>query len=577
MGKNKPFFEAVEHFTIKNLLNYSAEKYSNNIAFVKKVVEEGEKKYKNITYSELKKDVDAFGNKIASEKMEDRRIAVIGNNSYEWAVVFLSCPSGISLTIPLDKGLTKEELESCLIRSKADTIVFDKSVLENVEFVKENKQTFLKKYICIDKTENYEYFYDYIDEGNRLFKEGKDYFTNVEVDPDKLAILLFTSGTTSKSKAVMLTNRNLTSNVYAMNLVEDIKQTDVNLAFIPYHHAFGCTAILVFLSCGAKTAFCDGLRHIPENLREYKVTVFVCVPLLIETMYKKVEKEVARQGKTKLIKTMRKVCNCLEKVGIKIRRKIFKPIIDNLGGHLRLFIVGAAPLDKKVAIAFNELGIETVQGYGLTETAPVIAAENFKRKRAGSCGFPMLNDEIKIINKNDEGIGEITVKGPNVMLGYYEDEEKTKEVLKDGWFHTGDLGYIDKEGYLFITGRKKDVIVLKNGKNVYPDEIECLINGIEGIKENMVFGFEQDDDLVVTAKVVYDEEVVKEKYPNSTIKELEKVFWEKIKEVNKKLPTYKYVKKMILTKDSLIKTTTAKVKRNIEIAKTMKEEKKKNK
>lgn len=323
----------------------------------------------------------------------------------------------------------------------------------------------------------------------------------------------------------------------------------------------------MFLSKGVKNVFCDGLRHVQENMKEYKVTVFVCVPLLIEAMYKKIEAGIEKKGKTKLVNNAKKVSNFLLKFGIDIRRKLFKDVLNELGGELRFIVSGASGLDKKVAKGLNDLGILTVQGYGLTETSPVLAAENIKAIKYGSIGYPIPGVEIKIDSPNEEGIGEIIAKGPNVMLGYYEDEEATNEVIKNGWFHTGDLAYIDKDGIIFIAGRKKNVIVLKNGKNIYPEELEQLINNLPYVAESMVYGEEKDDDLVVSVKIVYNKEYVKEKHNDMSEEEFRNIVWQDIKEINSKLPKYKYMKKLILTDEPMIKTTTQKVKRNLELEK----------
>ena len=390
-----------------------------------------------------------------------------------------------------------------------------------------------------------------------------------------MAILLFTSGTTSKSKAVMLSNTNIASNVYAMLLVEDMRPTDNNLAFLPFHHIFGSTCMIVMIAIGAKTAFPDGLRYVAQNLREYKVSLFVGVPLLVEAIYRNIEKEVEKKGKTKTINTAKKISNALLKCHIDVRRKMFKSVLDALGGNMRFIISGGAPLDKKVAKGFNELGIDLVQGYGLTETAPVISAENFKKKKSGSIGFPMDNVEVEIVDKDENGIGELRVKGPNVMLGYYKDIEQTKSVIKDGWFYTGDLGYLDKDGFLFITGRKKDLIVLKNGKKVFPEEIEILVNRLDEVEESFVYGLPDKDDknnVKIAVKIVYNKEAVKRKHSEMSEKELEEYLWSKIKDINKTLPMYKYIKHITITDEPLIKTTTNKIKRKEELDKILEKE-----
>ena len=404
---------------------------------------------------------------------------------------------------------------------------------------------------------------------------GEKEYIETEIDENIMNVLLFTSGTTSMSKAVMLCQKNIASNIYAMQCVEDIRETDTNIAFLPFHHIFGSTCILMMLACGVRTVFPDGLKYIKQNLKEYKVTIFVGVPVLVEAMYKAVEKEVAKQGKTKLINIATKVSNLLLKCKIDVRRKLFKQVIDGLGGELRMIIEGGAAADPKISKAFNSLGVMVVQGYGLTETAPVIIAENPNELRLGSVGKPMINDRVEIENKDEKGIGEIKVKGPNVMLGYYEMPEETERVLRDGWFYTGDLGYIDKDGYVFITGRSKNMIVLKNGKKVFPEELELLINRMELVEESMVFGLpskEDKNDIKLSVKVVYNEEAAKEKYDGKSEEELYQIIWNEIKELNKTFPNYKHIKNMILTKEELIKTTTKKIKRFEEMKLILKEE-----
>ena len=406
-----------------------------------------------------------------------------------------------------------------------------------------------------------------IKNGESLVLSGDTKYENHIIVPNELATIIFTSGTTSMSKAVMLSNYNIASNIYNMDMCEKILSTDVNMAFLPFHHTFGSTGLLLFLSHGATNVFCDGLRHIQENLKEYHVTVFVCVPLLLEAMYKKINIQIEKQKKTRIIKFAKIISNFLLKFKIDIRRKIFKQILDNLGGELRFVISGASAIDKKVAKGFNDFGILTIQGYGLTETSPVLAAENEKSIRYGSVGLPLPEMEIKINNPNEDGIGEIIAKSPSLMLGYYEMPEETNAVIKNSWFHTGDLGFIDKDGYIFITGRQKNVIVLKNGKNIYPEEIELLINNLPYVSESMVFGMPKDDDLVVSVKIVYNKDYINQKYPNISEQELRDIIWKDVKNINSNLTNYKHIKNLIITDEPMIKTTTQKVKRFEEIKK----------
>ena len=566
--KRERYFEATEFENIKEIIYHSSEKYGENTAFILKHKEDKKVEYENISYKRLLEEVNALGTKLFDLGYQNKRIAIVGRNRYEWVLTHLANLLGGIVSIPLDKELQMAELESCLARSQADVVVFDEKYIDNIEEIKKRNNTNLQEYICMSQKENYLDIHNLMEEGKKLLEAGNQNYIHTEIDSYKMNILLFTSGTTSKSKAVMLSQNNIASNVYAMQLVEGFYTTDVNLAFLPFHHIFGSTEIIVMLACGVATAFPDGLRYVAQNLKEYKVSVFVGVPLLVEAIYKKVEEGIEKQGKTKLVNFVKKLSNLLLKFHVDIRKKLFKDILNELGGHMRFVISGGAPLDKRVAKGFNELGIKLVQGYGLTETSPVIAAENEKKVKYGSIGVPMDNVEVEFENKDENGIGELKVKGPNVMLGYYENPEATKEVLKEGWFYTGDLGYMDKKGFLFITGRKKDMIVLKNGKKVFPEELELLINRLDEVEECMVFGMPDNkdkNDVKLSVKVVYNKEYVKEKYPNIEKEELEKIIWEKIKEINKTFPPYKYIKNMILTDKELIKTTTKKIKRNEEM------------
>ncbi len=565
-------YHAQEFNNIKEIIYNSVEKYSRNIAFVIKHTENKKVEYKNITYKQLLEDINKLGTAVYSLGFKGKRIAVIGRNSYGWAIAHLSNLLGGNVSVPLDKDLQYDELESSLIRSKADMIFFDKKYEEKISQIKEKNNTNLKEYVCFEEAEGFKNISELLKIGNEKINSGKTDFINAKIDENKMAILLFTSGTTSKSKAVMLSQKNIASNVYAMQCVEAIYSTDTNIAFLPFHHIFGSTCMVVMLAYGVRTVFPDGLRYIKKNLNEYGVSVFVGVPVLVEAIYKTIMKEVQKQGKTKLVNIATKISNFLLKLHIDLRRILFKSIINELGGKLRFVISGGAPADSKIAKGFNDLGIEVVQGYGLTETSPVIAAENKRCMKAGTVGIPMLNVKLEIENPDENGIGEIRVKGPNVMLGYYENEEATKEVLKDGWFYTGDLGYLDKNGCLAITGRSKNLIVLKNGKKVFPEELETLVNRLELVEECMVYGMpdEKDkNDVKLSIKVVYNKEIVKEKYSDKTEEELYKFIWTEIKEINKTLPRYKYIKGMILTDEELIKTTTKKVKRQEEMKKIM--------
>lgn len=562
-----------EFNNIKEIIYNSANIYADEIAFIIKHQEEKNKTYENITYKSLLEQINFLGTKLFDMGLKNKRIAVLGRNRYEWVLGHLTNLLGGIITIPLDKDLQIDELENSLIRSKADAIYFDEKYIEKIEEIKSRNNTNIKNYICMSKLTGYNDIHTLKEEGKKLLEEGNKEYISTKIDKNAMNILLFTSGTTSKSKAVMLSQENIASNIYAMQKVEDIRSTDSNLAFLPMHHIFGSTCLIMMLACGVKTSFPDGLRYVSQNLKEYEVSVFVGVPLLVEAIYNKIVKEIDKQGKTKLIKIAIKISNFLLKFHIDIRRKLFKQIIDQLGGKMRFVISGGAPLDPKVQKGFIDLGIDMVQGYGLTETSPVIAAENKFKARNGSIGVPMENVTIEIANKDENNIGELRVKGPNVMLGYYENEEETNKVLKDGWFYTGDLGYIDKDGFIFITGRQKNMIVLKNGKKIFPEEIETLVNRINLVEECMVFGMPDEvnkDDVKLSVKVVYNKDEVKQQYGDISFDEIRDIIWDRIKnEVNTTVPRYKHIMNMILTDKELIKTTTKKVKRNEELKEIM--------
>jgi len=561
MEKNK--FRDVPLFTtVKDVVLNSLKLYGDKEAFVIKEGGIKSKTYIKKTFKDLVYDINCFGTALFSLGLKGARVAVTGRNSYPWVVSYLANLFGGNVAVPLDKELQVNELEDSLARSEAVAIVYDSKYESKISEIKENGKTSLKYYIS---TEGGDLSFDsMLKKGEELIKNGDTSFTDVNPDPDAMSILLFTSGTTDKSKAVMLCQRGIACNICDMQMVEDIRPTDTNIAFLPFHHIFGSVGMLVMVSCGVKTTFPDGLRYIKQNLGEYGVSLFVGVPVLLDGMKSVVEREVKKQGKEKLIAVMRKVTRGLRKVKIDVRRKIFKQIIDALGGKMRLIISGGAPLDPATAEFFIDMGIDLVQGYGLTETSPVISAENERYIKRGSVGIPMRSLEVKTDNRDADGIGEIKVKGPTVMLGYYNNEEATKEVLDNGWFNTGDLGYIDKDGFLFITGRKKDMIVLKNGKKIFPEEMETLVNRIEGISECIVYGYSDDGGISydkILCKAVYEPSAFKDK----TEDEIHDIIWAQIKEINKTLPMYKYIKGLTVTDVPLIKTTTNKVKRNEEL------------
>ena len=567
MKKEKKEF--IDFMNVKEIIKYSTENYPECTAFTIKN-KTGEKvEYKKVTYKEFNEDINGLGTAFLKLGLEGKRVAIIGKNRYEWILSYVATINGVGVAVPLDKGLPEQEIILSLQRSKADAIIFEENMIDLMKKIKEENNTNLSKFILMDNTKDEEFLniHKLIEDGKKEIQDGNKKYIDAKIDNNKMSVILFTSGTTSLAKAVMISHRNIASNVAALKFEQPFCNTDTNIAFLPFHHMYGSTCLLLMLSAGVNNVFCDGLRHIQENLKEYKVSVFVCVPLILEAMHKKVMQTIDKTGKRKKFEFGKKLSNFLLKLGIDVRRKLFKEILDGLGGEVRAVVCGAAALNTDVARDFNAIGIYTVQGYGLTETAPVVSGENIYTMGYNSCGKPLCNVEVKIENPNEEGIGEIAVKGPNVMLGYYENEEATKEVLKDGWFYTGDLGYLGKKGHIYIAGREKSVIVLKNGKNIYPEEIETLISRLPYVAENMVFGYPKGDDLVLSAKIVYNSEYFK----GDSKDKIQHKIWGDIKNINKELTIFKHIKKIIVTDEPMIKTTTAKVKRFEEIKKILQE------
>ena len=567
----EPLYKVEKITDLKDMINKSVAKFSDRPAYVFKTEKKGE--FKEITYKQLKNDIDSLGTALINLGLEGKRVAVIGENRYEWGVTYLAVVNGTGTIVPLDKALPENEIESLIIRSGVEAIVYSNKYNEIMNDLKEKKNTDLKYFISMDLDESENgiiSFKKLLTRGKELLENGDKRFIDAKINVEEMRIMLFTSGTTSKSKAVMLSHKNIASNLMDISSVLKVREDDRFLSFLPLHHTFECTTgFLLPLSVGASIAFCDGIRHIAENIKEYDITFMVSVPVLYENMCKKIMKSIKDQGKGTTVNVGMKVSNALLKVGLDIRGKLFKQVHDSLGSKLRLLVAGGAALDPDTEKTFNSLGINMVQGYGLTESSPVIAVEDDKYKKIGSIGKALPTLDVKIDKPNEEGIGELLVKGPTIMLGYYENEEATKETIdKEGWLHTGDLAKIDKDGFIFITGRKKFVIVLKNGKNIYPEELEILINKIAGVKECFVYGKPEDDgDYKISAKIVYDKEIMKEAYGVEEEKDIKEKLWKEVKTINKTMPKYKYIKGITITEEELIKTTTRKVKRNVEMKK----------
>ena len=566
--KNKIYPEVhVDNF--REFLEHTTNKFSDKIAFsYKKDVTSKNPEYIHVTYKKHYEDVKAFSTKLLSMGLEGKRVAIISHNQYQWPVSYMAINTGNMVCVPLDYLLPENEIENLLLRSDAEAIIFDGKFLEIFKNIKKKNTTKLKYYINMNQEEHHDdilSFWKLLEEGYSLRENGDTSYDNIKIDSDKMSILLFTSGTTDISKAVMLSQRNICSNVSAMTTLIKYEEGDSVLSFLPLHHTFECTATYLFCNfIGFNICYCDGLKHIAKNLVEYKISGMVCVPAVLEVMYRQIWKTIKQKKLVIPVKIMMAISNFLLFFHIDVRRKLFKSILEPLGGRLRTIIYGSASADTKVIKFFNSIGVRMIQGYGLTETSPVISCESDKYQKPGSAGRPLFCEDVQIVDKDENGIGEITVKGPNVMLGYYQNEEKTKEVLKDGYFHTGDLGYIDKDGFLFVTGRIKDMIVLKNGKKIFPQELEILLNDSPLIVESFVYLSPTETDKLCT-KLVYN--VDNDELKGKTEEEIYEILKAEVKKVNTKTPTYKNIRGITITRDPLIKTTTQKIKRHEEMKK----------
>ena len=561
--------DILEVTDLKDMLEKTGKLYGERPGYKVKI---GQGEYKVYTHKEIREMINYLGTALISLGLKDKRIAVIGENRYEWELAYLSVACGTGVVVPLDKSLPTNELEELIERSEVEAIFYSKKYEEAIEKIKYNEKNKLKHLISMDTDIHKEGIYsekELIEKGKELVEAGNREFLDAKINPEEMQIMLFTSGTTSKSKVVALSHKNLVSNVMDFASVLDVDSSDKILSFLPLHHVFECTVGMLYsLYIGAERSFCEGIRHIVENLNEYQITFAAFVPAIYESMYKTIMKTLEKEGK---LEAVQKLMEANKNKTMAEKKEIFKEIHNIFGGNIKLFISGAAALDPEVENAFRAWGINLCQGYGLTETSPVIGVETNENFRVGSIGKALPHIEARIDDANEEGMGELTVKGPNVMLGYYGDEEATKEVMEeDGWFHTGDLAKIDEDGYIFICGRKKSVIVLKNGKNIFPEEMEALVNKIEGVKESFIFGKKQSEDkedIKIHVKIIFDREIIKEAYKVETEEDIYKVLSEKVKEINKIMPKYKAIRGIIISEEPLIKTTTNKIKRqaNLEL------------
>ena len=570
--KNVQNYEATKYNTIKEIFTNSTTQYAKEPFILEKFNPKEE--FTKITYEEFAKDVNSFGTGLIKKlNLKDSRVVIIGENTYHWYVSYMAMLCGVGIAVPVDKELPENEIENVIKRSKADAVIYSTKKKEIIKKVQDRLPE-VKYFIQMNSEDKLSGrnigMSEIINEGKKILNSGNKDFLNIEIDKDEFKVLIFTSGTTSNSKGVMLCNKNLADNVNAVSAYVKINHEDRFFSILPLHHTYESTiGFLIPMAVGASIAVCQGLKYIVPNLKETNPTIMLAVPLLVENLYKKINMNIKKSKKEGLVNSMIHITNALKAVGIDKKRKVFNEIHENLGGKIRFIVSAAAPIDPKVGKWIEDIGITFLQGYGLTETAPIAALTPEFKTKVGSAGKAVTCAELKIDSPNENGEGEVLIKSSTLMLGYYEDEEATNQVIKNKWFHSGDIGYLDDEGFLYITGRCKNVIVTQNGKNIYPEEIELLLSKIPEVSECMVYGKkenEEDKELIITAKVIPNYEEINNKYgENLTQEEIHKIIWEKIKDINRKLTSYKAIKKLEIKTGEFEKTTTMKIKRYKEV------------
>ena len=570
-------YDGTSFETVKEIFINSSKEYADRTFLLEKFNPKGD--WTTITYNQFKNEVIGLGTALTRKlNLKDTRIVIIGENTHHWYVSYMTMLCGAGIAVPVDKELPENEIENVIKRARASAVIFSTKKADVIKKVSENLPD-VKYFIQMNSDQEIEGRFvglDYlIEEGKALVNGGDNSFMSIEINPDEFKVLIFTSGTTSNAKGVMLCNRNLAQNVNAATAYVKLTPDDRLMSILPLHHTYESSiGFLLPFGIGASISVCQGLKHIVSDLQETKPTALLTVPLLVESLYRKINANIKKSKKDGLVNSMIHVTNALKVVGVDIKRKVFNEIYENLGGRLRIIVSAAAPIDAKIGKWVEDIGILFLQGYGLTETAPIAALTPDFETKVGSAGKAVVGAKLRIDHPNENGEGEVLICSKTLMLGYYEDEEATKEAIfeenGERWFHSGDIGYMDNDGFLYITGRSKNVIVTQNGKNIYPEEIELMLSKHPEIKECMVYGkeVEGEKELIITAKVIPNYEVIEEKYGKDlNDEEVYKIIWDKVKEVNKELTSYKAIKKLEIKHDDFVKTTTMKIKRFEEIKK----------
>ncbi len=550
---------------LKDMIKSSAVLHGDKNAFLVKNGPGG--KYLPITFNQLNQEMDALGTAMFELGLCGKKIAVIGENRYEWVLTYLTVVNGIGVIVPLDRELPPAEIHNLLERAEVSGVVYSSKVERTLQTAIEGVES-IEAVISMDAAEHSEDKFSMkklLEKGSQLLLEEKRQYVDAQIDSEVMCTLIFTSGTTGMAKGVMLSHKNIAANVYNMSKYVNVADDFTGLSVLPMHHTYEMTChVLTSMYQGCCVAICEGLKYIVKNMAEAQATVMLGVPLIFESMHKKVWKKAEESGKADKMRKAVQLSKKLEKFNIKSMKKLFKSVHQAMGGNMQLLISGAAAIDPQVVEDFNAMGFTMIQGYGMTENSPIIAVNKDRYYKPASAGLPMLGTEVKIIEQDENGIGEIVCKGDSVMLGYYNNPEETEKVLVEGWLHTGDYGYFDRDGFLYISGRKKNVIVTKNGKNIFPEEVEFYLNKSDFIKEVVVWGHDEpkSGDTIICADIFPDIHEIEAKFGSPSSEEINKIIKREVDAINEQMPLYKRVKRFEIRDEEFEKTTTKKIKRH---------------
>ncbi len=558
--KAYPLYETTVFRDFRVMVEQSAENFPDKPAIsYKKSPRDAETQ--SVTYTEARNDIRNLGTEEIALGLRDKKVAIVGGASIGWVYSYFSLMAIGAVTVPLDKEMPAPDLAATIERASCHAIFYGAEIAGKLDYLKENTKAEL--YVCINGdplAESDLPLASLIEEGGKKFESGDNSYYDYEIDPDRLATIVFTSGTTGKGKGVMLSQTNIVSDMTQGMYLFDITRKTLNV--LPPHHTFGSTVNYVgHYAQGCEIYITSGIKYLLNELKEQQPTHLVLVPLFVETLYRRIWATAEKNGIDKKLKTGMKLSNALRKVGIDRRRSIFAQVHETFGGKLEMIICGGAALNQDIIDFFDAIGITVLNGYGITECAPLVSCNRNEWQKNGSVGLPIIGEEVRIFEPDLNGEGEICVKGPNVMMGYYEEPEATAAVIdSDGFFHTGDYGKLDDEGWLFITGRKKNLIIFSNGKNVYPEEIETEISRIRGVLEVVVYAGESKSNPekeVIVAEIFPDYEQLKA----DGVSDVKEYFDEHVKVANTRMAPYKKVGMIKIRKEEFIKNTSRKITR----------------